>query len=54
MLRNKANMTTQDYVELFEAKLAADAINVPHDFYEEEVMYKHPKELMVIYLYLEE
>jgi len=47
-------MTMEDQIELFEAKLAADSIDVPPDFYDEDVLYSDAEDLMVIYSYLEE
>lgn len=53
VVQNRAQ-TREELIQLFEAKLASDSIDVPPDFYDEDVLYDDPEELMVIYSYLEE
>lgn len=41
-------------IEIFNRRLANDQIDVPVDFYDEEVLFKDPEELMILYQYLED
>ena len=41
-------------IEIFNRRLDNDQIDVPGDFYEEEVLMKDPEELMGLYQYLED
>ena len=53
-MHQKRALTREDQIKIFEAKLTSDSIDVPADFYDEDVLYEDPEELMVIYSYLEE
>ena len=41
-------------VEIFNRRLDNDQIDVPGDFYEEEVLFKDPEELMSLFQYHED
>ena len=52
--KDKKNYTDEELVEIFNRRLANDQIDVPQDFYDEEVLFQDPEELMVLYSYLED
>lgn len=50
----KRQYTDEELIEIFNKKLENDQIDVPQDFYDEEVLFKDPEELMILYSYLED
>ena len=48
------SMTYADWEHEFERRLKNDQIDVPADYYDEDVLFKNPDELMLIYSYLED
>lgn len=51
---NKQGMTKQDWENRFNMLLKLDLIDVPEDFYQEELLFNEPERLMEVFTQLEE
>ena len=51
---DRSQKSDEELIEIFNRRLDNDQIDVPGDFYEEEVLFKDPEELMGLYQYLED
>lgn len=52
--KDKKQYSDVELIEIFNKRLANDQIDVGVDFYDEEVLFKDPEELMILYSYLED
>ena len=52
--RDKKQYSDEELIQIFNKRLANDQIDVGVDFYDEEVLFKDPEELMILYSYLED
>jgi hypothetical protein len=52
--KDKKQYNDEELIEIFNKRLASDQIDVGVDFYDEEVLFKDPEELMILYSYLED
>jgi len=51
---DKKQYNDEELVKIFNERLSNDQIDVPSDFYNEEVLFKEAEELMSLYSYLED
>ena len=52
--KDKKQYSDAELIEIFNRRLENDQIDVGVDFYDEEVYFKDPEELMILYSYLED
>ena len=52
--KGKKNYSDAELIEIFNKRLVNDQIDVPGDFYDEEVLFKDPSQLTELFKYLSE